>query len=110
MTTPDNDLPRRLREHAAIHEASDFNGDPEQGQWAADLRAAAAELEAARVDAERLRESCAKVCRDRAMKMEAEAQRATDAGEHAAVESLHATAWQLAVAEREILDAARGAA
>lgn len=51
------------------------------------------------------RERCAKVCRERAMKMEAEAQRAGDAGEHDEVSALRATAWQLVVAEREILGA-----
>jgi hypothetical protein len=52
-----------------------------------------------------VRERCAKVNRDRAMKMEAEAQRASDAGEHDEVSALRATAWQLVVAEREILGA-----
>ena len=51
------------------------------------------------------RERCAKVNRDRAMKIEADAQRASDAGDHDEVSALRATAWQLIVAEREILGA-----
>lgn len=50
-------------------------------------------------------ERCAAICRARADKMEAEAQRASDAGEYDEASALRATAWQLTVAEREILGA-----
>ena len=40
-----NDLPARLREHAAIHDAATSPYDDEQAQWAQDLRDAADELE-----------------------------------------------------------------
>ena len=40
-----NDLPARLREHAAVHDAATSPYDDEQAQWAKDLRKAASELE-----------------------------------------------------------------
>ena len=45
MTTATNDLPARLREHAAIHDAATSPYDDEQAQWAQDLREAASALE-----------------------------------------------------------------
>ena len=43
MTTT-NDLPARLLEHAAVHDAATSPYDDEQAQWAQDLREAAAEI------------------------------------------------------------------
>ena len=45
MTDTTDDLPTRLREHAAIHDAATSPYDDEQAQWARDLREAADELE-----------------------------------------------------------------
>lgn len=42
------------------------------------------------------------ICRDRAAKIESEAQRAIDNGEHDEVSALRSTAWQLTVAANEI--------
>ena len=47
-----NDLPARLREHAAIHDAATSPYDDEQAQWAQDLRDAADELERRRVESD----------------------------------------------------------
>ena len=51
------------------------------------------------------RERCAGVVKARAEKVAAEAERAASNGEHDEVNALRATAWQLTVAEREILGA-----
>ena len=44
MTTT-NDLPARLRKHAAIHDAATSPYDDDQAQWAQDLSEAASEIE-----------------------------------------------------------------
>lgn len=43
------------------------------------------------------REACAKVCSDRAMRCESEAQRAIENGEHDEVSAIRSTAWQISV-------------
>ncbi len=48
------------------------------------------------------RERCANINRARAMKIEREAQRAANVGEHYEARTLRATAWQLTVTEHEI--------
>ena len=49
MMDPADDLPARLRAHAAVHDAATSPYDDEQAQWAQDLREAADELERHRV-------------------------------------------------------------
>ena len=59
---------------------------------------------AAAVAAER--ERCAKINHARADKMKKRAEESANAGEHDEVTHLHATAWQLTVAEHEMLKGA----
>ena len=51
-------------------------------------------------DAERA--ACAKVCDDRAMRCESEAQRAIEDGEHDEVSAIRSTAWQISICAAEI--------
>jgi len=48
------------------------------------------------------REACAKVCSDRAMHCELEAQRAIENGEHDEVSAIRSTAWQISVCAADI--------
>ena len=48
------------------------------------------------------REACAKVCEDKAMRLETKAQEAIEAGEHGEVNAIRSTAWQISVCAAEI--------
>lgn len=54
------------------------------------------------------REACAKVCSDKALRCEAEAQRAIDNGEHDEVSAIRSAAWQISICATAIRQ--RGAA
>jgi len=54
------------------------------------------------------REACAKVCSDKALRCEAEAQRAIDNGEHDEVSAIRSAAWQISTCAADIRQ--RGAA
>ena len=54
------------------------------------------------------REACAKVCSDKALRCEAEAQRAIDNGEHDEISAIRSAAWQISTCAAAIR--ARGAA
>lgn len=43
------------------------------------------------------REACAKLCQDKAMRLETKAQEAIEAGEHGEVNAIRSTAWQISV-------------
>ena len=48
------------------------------------------------------REACAKLCEDKAMRLETKAQEAIEAGEHGEVNAIRSTAWQISVCAAEI--------
>lgn len=54
------------------------------------------------------REACEKVCSDKALRCEAEAQRAIDNGEHDEVSAIRSAAWQISICAAAIRQ--RGAA
>ncbi len=58
--------------------------------------------------AAREREACAQVCSDKALRCEAEAQRAIDNGEHDEVSAIRSAAWQISTCAAAIRK--RGAA
>lgn len=89
-----DDIIRMAREAGLVRAGNNWT---EPARWGMTELERFAELVAA---AER--EACAKVCSDRAMHCESEAQRAISNGEHDEVSAIRSTAWQISVCAADI--------